>query len=88
MGAIAWDGGVDDSNEGVVTLHRWGEEPQVVTPLAGQPVGRDAMLGVVPDGGQNRRPPETGVHDNIHSLALAESIDRGELVCIKESLAG
>lgn len=90
-GRIVWDGGVEDSDEGRVTLQLWGEEPRAVPFPAGEPYGRDAVLAAFAHAVETGNRPETSVHDNIHSLALvigfAESIDRGEPVTVAELLS-
>lgn len=91
-GRIVWDGGVEDSDEGNLTVQLWGEEPAAVHPPAGDLVGRDAVLESFRLAVETGAQPETSVHDNIHSLALvvalAESIDRGEPVRVAALLTG
>jgi predicted dehydrogenase len=92
LGRIAWTGGVEEGDEGDVTIQHWGEEPKPVRSPTGELVDRDAVLEAFRLAFESGVRPETSVHDNIHSLALVvalcESIDRGEPVRVADLLTG
>ena len=82
QGRITWTEGIEDAERGVVTLYRWGAEPEIVEQDFSGPQGRELVLEIFRRTVIDRQVPETSARDNVNSLALvlacAASIDRGE----------
>lgn len=89
-GRITWTGGVANPDDGVVTLHCWGQQPVVIEQDHSGPQGRELVLETFRRATLTGQEPETSARDNINSLALvlacAASIDRGEPVEISDFL--
>jgi predicted dehydrogenase len=90
LGRITWTDGIEDAEEGTVTLYRWGEEPVVVEQETSGLRGRELVLEIFRQATIAGTEPETSVQDNINSLVLvlacAESIDRSAPVDVAELL--
>jgi predicted dehydrogenase len=90
-GRLIWNGGVENPNEGQITVDLWGQAPKPM-PVPGKLViDREAVLDAFEHAVTTGEEPETSVRDNIQSLAIVigmvESIDRGEEVRIADLLA-
>jgi predicted dehydrogenase len=80
-GRATWTGGQPDATAGDVTLHRWGEPPEVVPQPELTHVDRAGTLRAFRVAVETGVEPETSARDNLKSLALvlacAASIESG-----------
>jgi predicted dehydrogenase len=90
-GRLTWNGGVDDPNQGQITVDLWGQAPKPMPVPRSMAIDREAVLDAFAHAVETGEEPETSVRDNILSLAIVigmvESIDRGEEVRIADLLA-
>jgi predicted dehydrogenase len=80
-GRLFWTGGVDNADDGEVTLHCWGEESRPLPLPALAKIGREASLEAFRTAILSGEEPETSARDNVNSLACVlacvASIERG-----------
>jgi predicted dehydrogenase len=89
-GRATWTGGIEDALAGVVRLERAGERPRRV-PLPRLAVSdRLGVLAELRRAVRTGTEPETGIRDNVHTLAavlaLARSCDERRPVAVEEVL--
>ncbi len=90
-GRLLWNGGVENPNDGQITVELWNQAPKPMPVPATMAIDREAVLEAFEHAVTTGEEPETSVRDNIQSLAIVvgmvESIDRGEEMRIAELLA-